>query len=226
MLKDKYNMTQEQNIFLAKRNIVDSIYKSSHIEGIDITFPETQKIFDGGNVSKLRIDEIQTINNLKHAWLFVLNSINNKNDLNLLKSINSLVGSNLVDNAGNKRNYNVSVGGTDYKPEIPDEKKVEKYINDTISDSSKTITDRAITIMCYLMRTQFFNDGNKRTSMLFANKILIENGKGIISVSVDQDVEFGNKILEFYETNDNTKLKRWNKRINCKNTKIQLELKS
>ena len=209
MLKDKYNMTQEQNIFLAKRNIVDSIYKSSHIEGIDITFPETQKIFDGGNVSKLRIDEIQTINNLKHAWLFVLNSINNKNDLNLLKSINSLVGSNLVDNAGNKRNYNVSIGGTDYKPEIPDEKKVEKYINDTISDSSKTITDRAITIMCYLMRTQFFNDGNKRTSMLFANKILIENGKGIISVPVDQDVEFGNKILEFYETNDNTKLKQF-----------------
>ena len=197
MLKDKYNMTQEQNIFLAKRNIVDSIYKSSHIEGIDITFPETQKIFDVGNVSKLRIDEIQTINNLKHAWLFVLNSINNKNDLNLLKSINSLVGSNLVDNA------------TDYKPEIPDEKKVEKYINDTISDSSKTITDRAITIMCYLMRTQFFNDGNKRSSMLFANKILIENGKGIISVSVDQDVEFGNKILEFYETNDNTKLKQF-----------------
>ena len=209
MLKDKYNMTQEQNIFLAKRNIVDSIYKSSHIEGIDITFPETQKIFDGGNVSKLRIDEIQTINNLKHAWLFVLNSINNKNDLNLLKSINSIVGSNLVDNAGNKRNYNVSIGGTDYKPEIPDEKKVEKYINDTISDSSKTITDRAITIMCYLMRTQFFNDGNKRTSMLFANKILIENGKGIISVSVDKDVEFGNKILKFYETNDNTKLKQF-----------------
>ena len=209
MLKDKYNMTQEQNIFLAKRNIVDSIYKSSHIEGIDITFPETQKIFDGGNVSKFRIDEIQTINNLKHAWLFVLNSINNKNDLNLLKSINSIVGSNLVDNAGNKRNYNVSIGGTDYKPEIPDEKEVEKYINDTISDSSKAITDRAITIMCYLMRTQFFNDGNKRTSMLFANKILIENGKGIISVSVDQDVEFGNKILEFYETNDNTKLKKF-----------------
>ena len=209
MLKDKYNMTQEQNIFLAKRNIVDSIYKSSHIEGIDITFPETQKIFDGGNVSKLRIDEIQTINNLKHAWLFVLNSINDKNDLNLLKSINSHVGSNLVDNAGNKRNYNVPIGGTDYKPEIPDEKKVEKYINDTISDSSKTITDRAITIMCYLMRTQFFNDGNKRTSMLFANKILIEDGKGIISVPVDQDVEFGNKILEFYETNDNTELKQF-----------------
>ena len=71
---------------------------------------------------------MQSINNLKHAWLFVLNSINNKNDLNLLKLINSIVGSNLVDNAGNKRNYNVSVGGTDYKPEIPDEKKLKNIL--------------------------------------------------------------------------------------------------
>ena len=40
MLEDKYNMTQEQNIYFAKRNIVDSIWKSSHIEGINVTFPE------------------------------------------------------------------------------------------------------------------------------------------------------------------------------------------
>ena len=60
-------MTQEQNVFYAKRNIVDYIWKSSHIEGINVTFPETQQIYDGGNVTKLRIDEIQITNNLKHA---------------------------------------------------------------------------------------------------------------------------------------------------------------
>ena len=60
-------MTQEQNVFYAKRNIVDNIWKSSHIEGINVTFPETQQIYDGGNVTKLRIDEIQITNNLKHA---------------------------------------------------------------------------------------------------------------------------------------------------------------
>lgn len=32
MLKDKYNMTSKQNVFFAKRNIVESIWKSSHIE--------------------------------------------------------------------------------------------------------------------------------------------------------------------------------------------------
>lgn len=129
-MEDKYNMTKEQNIFLAKRCIVDSIWKSSHIEGIDITYPETQKLYDGGNVAHLRLDEIQTINNLKHAWIFVLNSIDAENDLNLLKSINSLVGSNLVDRAGSMRVYDVNIGGTNWKPKIPNENEVVENLQE------------------------------------------------------------------------------------------------
>lgn len=56
-MNDKFNMTQEQNIYLAK-NIVDSIQKSVNREGIAITFPETQKIYDGGNVERLRVNEM------------------------------------------------------------------------------------------------------------------------------------------------------------------------
>lgn len=58
-MKDKYNMTVEQNIFVAKRNIVDYIWKSANLEGINVTFQETQKIFDGGNVGHLRVDGIE-----------------------------------------------------------------------------------------------------------------------------------------------------------------------
>ena len=133
-MKDKFNMTKEQNIFLAKRCIVDSIWKSSHIEGRDITYPETQKLYDGGNVARLRLDEIQTINNLKHAWLFILNSIDAENNLNLIKSINSLVGSNLVDRAGNIRVYDVSIGGTNWKPEIPNEEKVAQTLQELLKE--------------------------------------------------------------------------------------------
>ena len=206
-MKEKYNMTKEQNIFFAKRNIVDSIWRSSHIEGIDVTFPETQQIYDGGNIARLRIDEIQTINNLKHAWLYMLNSIDEEENLNLLKSINSLVGSNLVDRAGNIRNYEVRIGGTNWIPELPDEEKVSKQIEEL--NKIECITERAITIMCYLMRTQFFTDGNKRTAMLFANKIMIRNGKGIISIPVEKIEEFGNKLTTYYETNDMEDLKNW-----------------
>lgn len=206
-MKDKYNMTKEQNIFLAKRNIVDSIWKSSHIEGIDVTYPETQKLYDGGNIARLRLDEIQTINNLKHAWIFILNSIDLENDLNLIKSINSLVGSNLVDRAGSIRVYDVSIGGTNWKPEIPNEDNVCKKIQELLK--IECVTDRAITIMCYLMRTQFFSDGNKRTAMLFANKIMIQNGKGVISIPVEEDIYFGEELTKYYETNNMESLKQF-----------------
>lgn len=206
-MNDKYNMTKEQNIFLAKRCIVDSIWKSSHIEGIDVTYPETQRLYDGGNVARLRLDEIQTINNLKHAWLYVLNSIDAENDLNLLKSINGLVGSNLVDRAGNIRVYEVSIGGTNWKPKIPNENEVIENLQKF--NKIDCITDRAITIMCYLMRTQFFSDGNKRTSMLFANKIMIQNGKGVISIPVDEDIHFGEELTKYYETNNMESLKQF-----------------
>lgn len=103
-MEDKYSLTQEQNIFFAKRNIVDSLWKSANLEGIAITFPETQKIFDGGNVEHLRVDEIVTINNLKHAWQFLLSTIKVEIDFNYISSIHSLVGSNLVESPRKNKN--------------------------------------------------------------------------------------------------------------------------
>lgn len=203
----KYNITKEQNIFLAKRSIVDSIWKSSHIEGIDVTYKEIQILYDGGNIARLRLDEIQTINNLKHAWLFILNSIDAENNLNLLKSINALVGSNLVDRAGNIRVYNVNIGGTNWKPKLPNEEVISNKLKELLK--IECVTDKAITIMCYLMRTQFFADGNKRTSMLFANKIMIENGKGVISIPVEEDIRFGEELIKYYETNNMESLKQF-----------------
>lgn len=96
-MKDKFNLTQEQNVFFAKRNIVDSLWKSANLEGIAITFSETQKIYDGGNIESLRIDEIVTINNLKHAWQFILSTIQSEIDYNYISSVHSMVGSNLVE---------------------------------------------------------------------------------------------------------------------------------
>lgn len=90
-MEDKFNLTQEQNMFLAKRNIVDSLWKSANLEGIAITFPETQAIYDGGNVEHLRLDEIVTINNLKHAWQFVLSGVEKEIDYNYISSVHSLV---------------------------------------------------------------------------------------------------------------------------------------
>jgi len=197
MIKDKYNMTKEQNVFYAKRNIVDSMWKSANLEGIAITFPETQKIFDGGNVSHLRIDEIVTVNNLKHGWQFILSTLDSNIDFNYISSVHSLVGGNLVESTGKLRIYEVKMGGTNWKPELPSINKLETFLKENLENNN--ITDRILELMCKLMKMQLFNDGNKRTAMLIANHELIKNGKGIISVSEEFKEEFGNKLIAYYE---------------------------
>lgn len=49
-MKDKFNSTREQNVFVAKRNIVDYIWKSANLEEINVSYFETQAIYDGGVV--------------------------------------------------------------------------------------------------------------------------------------------------------------------------------
>ena len=74
-MKNKYNMTLEQNIFLAKRNLVDNIYASAKLEGLNVTFPQTKTILEGINIPNMKLDDIQCILNLRDAWNFVLNKV-------------------------------------------------------------------------------------------------------------------------------------------------------
>ena len=55
-MENKFNLTREQNVFVAKRNIVDYIWKSANLEGIGVTYPETQAIYDGGIVNGLTVN--------------------------------------------------------------------------------------------------------------------------------------------------------------------------
>lgn len=197
---DKFNLSKEQNIFFAKRNLVDSLWKSANLEGIAITFPETQAIFDGGNISHLRVDEIVTINNLKHAWQFLLSTIDANIDFNYISSIHSLVGSNLVESPGKIRIYDVKMAGTNWRPELPTKEKLEKLLENIAKYNCET--EKYIVLMCKLMKMQLFNDGNKRTSMLIANHELIKSGRGIISIGEENKVEFGTKLIEYYEDED------------------------
>ena len=78
------------------------------------------------------------------------------------------------------RTGKVGINGVDYIPDIPNEAKIIADIKNIMEE--KNITRRSLVLMIYLMRTQVFWDGNKRTSMIVANKIMIENGCGVITI--------------------------------------------
>ena len=169
-MKNKFEMTREQNIFLAKRNLVDNIYSNAKMEGLNITFPETKTILEGVNVPNLRIDEIQCILNLRDAWKYVINNIENDFNLDFICKINELVARNESIDWGVLRQGTVQITGTDYIPEIPNEENVKQQINTILQIENET--ERAIEYMLYGMRSQLFWDGNKRTSTICANKIM------------------------------------------------------
>ncbi|MBP0955258.1 MAG: Fic family protein [Oscillospiraceae bacterium] len=202
MKGDRYYMTQQDNILLAKRNIVDCIYKEARLEGIAVTFPDTYEIYSGRTVAGLSVDDTVKINNLKHAWGFVLDTLSHPIDLRYIRQINSEIGKGIVFSEGVLRTAPVSIGGTTWRPTIPDEKEIGLFITDVVCSNKLSATDRAIRSMLYVMRSQLFYDGNKRTAQLLANKIMIENGAGIISVPVEHQHQFLSMLVSFYETGD------------------------
>lgn len=207
-MKDKFTMTREQNIFVAKRNIVDYICKSANLEGIHITFPETQAIFDGAGVEGIKVDDIIKINNLKRAWQFMLDTLDRSTDFDYLCRLNTIIGSEgSIYGAGKIRAYDVKISGTNWQPQIPFEYEIRNEMTDILS--IKTATERAITLMLWGMRRQIFIDGNKRTSMMIANKEMIMNGAGVISIPNEKIKLFYELLISFYETNNMEEIKKF-----------------
>ncbi len=210
-MENKFNLTREQNVFVAKRNIVDYIWKSANLEGIGVTYPETQAIYDGGIVNGLTVDKIIAINNLKYAWQFILENSKLEDNFHILCHIHKLTCEKLVleQNLGKLRTTPVNIGGTSWQPDFPFESDIKDELTQILEQPEKTKTEIALDVMLYIMRKQMFIDGNKRVAMLFANKIMIDNGCGIISIAQENQPTFFTKLIKFYETGDNTDLKMW-----------------
>lgn len=206
-MEDKYNLTLEENIFLAKKLIVSNIYSNAKIEGCNVTFPETQTILDGVNVANVKLDDINCILNLRDAWKYAINNCSDDLNLEFICKINSFVARNEALEWGTLRTGKVGISGTEYVPQIPDKKEVEEKIEQI--KNIQSVTKRAISYMLYGMRGQLFWDGNKRTSIIVANKILISGGKGILTIKDEQLNEFNKLLTNFYDTNDSRKIEEF-----------------
>ncbi len=206
-MENKYNMTLEQNIFLAKRNLIDNIYASAKLEGLNVTFPQTKTILEGINVPSVKLDEIQCILNLRDAWRYLISSINDEFNLEYICKINEYVSRNESLEWGKLRTGKVEITGTPYIPEVPKEAEVRNSIEKILE--KKVATERAIEYMLYGMRSQLFWDGNKRTSNICANKIMIQNGAGIIKVPENKIEQFNVLLTDFYNTNEKEEIKRF-----------------
>lgn len=73
---DKFHLTPEQSIFLAKKKWDENVYCGMKMENRAVTFPQTRTILNGVNVPDVRLDDIQAILNMRDVWRFLISSIN------------------------------------------------------------------------------------------------------------------------------------------------------
>ncbi len=196
------------NIDFARRNMVDSIYKQAKLEGVATTYSNTETIINGGKVKDMIATDISKVLNLKHAWDFILGEgvITYPTNFIVLSQINAIVEEGFSYTAGNIRSVPVTIGGSTYIPPLPYEIQVKEDLNFMLSKEPSY--EIAIELLLYVMKKQFFLDGNKRTAVLYANHYLISRGLGLIVIPADLVDEFKKHLINYYESK-NDKIKEF-----------------
>lgn len=196
-------MMQDTAIEMAKRLLVDSIWKSANLEGLGTTFPKTEAILANAP-TETKSEEVLFVINMKRAWQFLLDNIDVPNNIMLLREYNKVVGELLFKNNGEIRTIPVQIGGTTWEPELPQTGIIISDLSEIeeISD----IELKALKYFCYVARCQMFIDGNKRVAQLIANKILIENDIGIFQIPIEKLEQFKTLLIAFYESSVDTEI--------------------
>ncbi len=120
IFEDKFKLTPEQSLFLAKKKWDENVYCGMRMENRAVTFPQTQTILNGVNVPSVQLDDIQAILNMRDAWRYLLDTINELITLDYLCKLNDFIARNEALEWGKLRTGTVGISGTDYTPPIPE----------------------------------------------------------------------------------------------------------
>lgn len=193
---NKFKLSRKENIFLAKKELVRSIWSGVNLEGFNMTYPETETVLNRGTLVNAEVDAIICANNLKRGWNYLLGQVQAGKPISL-REINRIVAEGDSLDPGNFRTGEGGIVGTSYRPPIKPREQIEKELSEILSIESPT--HRALELFAWGSKGQHFWDGNKRTSFMATNDILIRHGAGLLTVTTDKLQDFNQVLHEYYE---------------------------
>ena len=194
-----------------ERFIIELAWKSSRIEGNTYNLLDTEKLLIQGIQARGHSkDEATMIINHKKAFDYIFE---NKN---LFKKLTSkeieAVHHHLVAGLGVRfgiRKTMVGITGTAYEP-LSNPFKIAEALRDLCATVNhlKNVFDKSLLTLAGIAYIQAFEDGNKRTSRLMANAVLLAHGAAPISYRSINEDDYRDAILVFYELRSLEPLKK------------------
>lgn len=187
-----------------ERLIIELSWKSSKIEGNTYTLLDTEKlILENKQAPGHDRKEAIMILNHKNAFDFIrqnssqFKTITRKN----LEELHAILVKDLSVDLG-LRSRPVGILGSRYQPldNIHQIREAVEHLSAAVSRMS-TAYEKALLALLGLGYVQPFNDGNKRTSRLMANAILLAYSRAPLSYRSIDEYEYREAMLVFYELN-------------------------
>ncbi|MFA6375926.1 MAG: Fic family protein [Candidatus Paceibacterota bacterium] len=187
-----------------ERLVIELSWKSSKIEGNTYTLLETEKlILENKKAAGRSKDETQMILNHKDALNFVRENakefaVINRTNLEKLHSI-------LVKDLGvgfGLRKVPVGITGVKYQP-LDNIYQIGEAVTalSVAIDKMQTAYAKSLLAVLGISYIQPFEDGNKRTSRLMANALLLAHGLAPLSYRSVDETEYRQAMIVFYELN-------------------------
>ena len=172
-----YDVISEEvlaNIATIKEKLPEMIYNQVKSEGLDVSITDVKKLISSDTINNMNGETALKIINLKRAWDFILleDTLRCPSNLDLLKELNYIIGECLSPLAGSFRTVSIN----DKETNIPEEKQVEKDI-DNIVNGAAASEEKTNELYQYIKKNQLFLTGNELTAIMFANHMLLKDGK-------------------------------------------------
>lgn len=190
---------------------IDLSWKSSQIEGNTYSLLETEKLLkEKQTASGKTKEEAVMLLNHKDALDFILEEPEYLQELSVhrIEELHSLLVKELDVDTGIRRRR-VGVTGTNYRP-LDNEYQIREALEDTcrLINGKENVFEKALLALVLLSYIQAFADGNKRTSRITSNAILIANKYCPISFRTVDSVDYKKAMLIFYEQNNISAFKK------------------
>lgn len=199
-----FEKNKNKAFILASKMLPEYIFDTAKLENNPITFPEVKTLIDGVTIGGHKVSDVLQVLNIKNAWECLLGDLK-LNKFSVSKKsfdkINLLISNDEALYSGKFRNGTVGIAGTS-KYSSPNFNELDKIFDSELSvilDGFNPI-EQAIRLFLWGSLNQFYWDGNKRTSRIIANGILINSGVGVFNIKANDILEFNTLMIEFYDT--------------------------